>query len=136
MYSMIGLVLLLGLVKKNSIMLVDFTNQARARGMKVQDALLYACPIRLRPILMTSFATVAGALPAALAFGPGAELRQPMALAIIGGILVSTFLTLVVVPCAYSLMSVLESPVHHEFDTDEHGNLIAIMKKQAGKRSR
>src|SRR5581483_2144219 len=96
MYSMIGLVLLLGLVKKNSIMLVDFTNQAREKGMKVNEALLYACPIRLRPILMTSFATIAGALPAAIALGPGAELRQPMALAIIGGIMVSTLLTLVV----------------------------------------
>lgn len=134
MYSMIGLVLLLGLVKKNSIMLVDFTNQAREKGMKVQEALLYACPIRLRPILMTSFATVAGALPAALAFGPGAELRQPMALAIIGGILVSTLLTLVVVPCAYSLLSNWESTEHHEFGTDSKGNLTAIEKKNPVKK--
>jgi multidrug efflux pump subunit AcrB len=128
MYSMIGLVLLLGLVKKNSIMLVDFTNQARRRGMKLKDALLYACPVRLRPILMTSFATVAGALPAALAWGPGAELRQPMSLAIIGGILVSTLLTLVVVPCAYSILSGWERPDPHEFTTDAQGNLSTRSK--------
>jgi HAE1 family hydrophobic/amphiphilic exporter-1 len=82
--------------------------------MDVHDALLDACPMRLRPILMTSFATVAGAIPAALALGPGAELRQPMSIAIIGGILFSTVLTLVVIPCAYSLMSGLENhKAHH-----------------------
>ncbi len=113
-YSIIGIILLMGLVKKNSIMLVDFTNQRRRKGMNVHDALMDACPVRLRPILMTSSATVAGALPAALAWGPGAELRQPMSLAIIGGIIFSTMLTLVVVPCAYSLMSNLERrKAHH-----------------------
>jgi multidrug efflux pump subunit AcrB len=130
MYSMIGLVLLLGLVKKNSIMLVDFTNQARRRGMNLKDALLYACPIRLRPILMTSFATMAGALPAALAWGPGAELRQPMSLAIIGGIFVSTLLTLVVVPCAYSIMAGWERPDPHEFILDPQGNVATRTKKR------
>jgi multidrug efflux pump subunit AcrB len=90
MYSLIGLILLLGLVKKNSIMIVAFTNQARDKGSSLTDALLYACPMRLRPILMTSFATIAGALPSAMALGPGAELRQPMSVAVIGGILFST----------------------------------------------
>lgn len=113
-YSFIGIILLMGLVKKNSIMLVDFTNQRRAQGMSVQDALLAACPIRLRPILMTSTATVAGAIPAALALGPGAEMRQPMSVAIIGGIIFSTILTLVVVPCAYSVLVGLERrKAHH-----------------------
>ncbi len=129
MYSMIGLILLLGLVKKNSIMLVDFTNQARRRGLKIADALLYACPVRLRPILMTSAATIAGALPAALAFGPGAELRQPMSIAIIGGILVSTLLTLVVVPCAYSILSGWERPDPHDFEIDAAGNVVTQTKK-------
>ncbi len=129
MYSMIGLILLLGLVKKNSIMLVDFTNQARRRGLKIGDALLYACPVRLRPILMTSAATIAGALPAALAFGPGAELRQPMSIAIIGGILVSTLLTLVVVPCAYSILSGWERPDPHSFELDAAGNVVIQGKK-------
>jgi HAE1 family hydrophobic/amphiphilic exporter-1 len=136
MYSLIGMILLLGLVKKNSIMIVDFTNQARARGMSLHDALLYACPVRLRPILMTSFATVAGAIPAAVALGPGSELRQPMSVAIIGGILVSTLLTLVVVPCAYSIMSGWERPDAYEFDIDAKGNVMVKNKKAKGKPSR
>ncbi len=106
LFSMIGLILLMGIVKKNSILLVDFTNQARDEGEKdVTKALLQACPNRLRPILMTSIATIAGALPAALSFGPGAEARQPMAISVIGGVLVSTLLTLFVVPTVYSLLS-------------------------------
>ncbi len=138
-YSMVGIILLMGLVKKNSIMLVDFTNQRRHQGMGVHDALLEACPIRLRPILMTSFATIAGAIPAALALGPGAELRQPMSIAIIGGILFSTFLTLIVVPCAYSLTSVLERrKAHHAtgFGTGEEGGGKASFKKGWRKRQR
>jgi multidrug efflux pump subunit AcrB len=105
-YSMIGLVLLMGIVKKNSILLVDFTNHVREkRGSNVKEALLEACPVRLRPIVMTSVATIAGAIPSALAFGPGAESRVPMAIAIIGGVTVSTFLTLYVVPCVYSVLA-------------------------------
>ena len=112
-YSMIGMILLMGIVKKNSILLVEFTNNRRRdKGMGVHDALLEACPIRLRPILMTSFATIAAAIPPALGIGPGAETRIPMALVVIGGVLFSTLLTLLVVPCAYSLMSPLESRSH------------------------
>jgi HAE1 family hydrophobic/amphiphilic exporter-1 len=131
MYSFIGIILLMGLVKKNSIMLVDFTNQRRHAGMEVHEALLDACPVRLRPILMTSSATVAGALPAALAFGPGAELRQPMAIAIIGGIIFSTLLTLVVVPCAYSLLSGLERRKEHHskgLGQGDHSPIEKIVK--------
>lgn len=109
MFSMIGIVLLMGIVKKNSILLVDFTNQVRIhKGSGIQAALLEACPIRLRPILMTSFATIAGAIPPALAWGPGAESRVPMAITVIGGVLVSTLLTLYVVPCVYEILSRLE----------------------------
>ena len=107
-FSMIGLLLLLGIAKKNSILLVDFTNQVRDRGVAVREALLEACPVRLRPILMTSLATIAAALPLALAFGPGAELRAPMAIAVIGGVVVSTALTLFVVPCVYELLARFE----------------------------
>jgi len=103
-YSMLGLILLMGIAKKNSIMLVDFTNQIRDRGVDRHRALLEACPIRLRPILMTSVATIAGALPPALAIGPGAEVQRPMALALVGGMVVSTALTLFVVPAAYSVL--------------------------------
>jgi len=112
-YSMIGLILLMGIVKKNSILLVDFTNnRRRLGGLGVDEALLEACPIRLRPILMTSFATIAAAIPPALGYGPGAETRIPMALVVIGGVLFSTVLTLLVVPCAYSLLAPLESRRH------------------------
>jgi HAE1 family hydrophobic/amphiphilic exporter-1 len=103
-YSFLGLILLMGISKKNSILLVDFTNQIRARGVERHEAILEACPIRLRPILMTSTAMIAGALPPALAIGPGAELQRPMAISMVGGILVSTLLTLFVVPSAYSLI--------------------------------
>jgi multidrug efflux pump len=106
-YSMLGLILLVGISKKNSIMLVDFTNQFRGRGVEGHQALLQACPIRLRPILMTSVATIAGALPPALAVGPGAELQRPMAIALVGGIAVSTLLTLFVVPVGYSAIDEL-----------------------------
>lgn len=104
-YSMIGIVLLMGIVKKNSILLVDFTNQLRDEGKGIREALLEACPKRLRPIMMTSFATIAGAIPPAFALGPGAESLAPMAMAVIGGVFVSTFLTLLVVPAFYSLLT-------------------------------
>ena len=110
LYSMIGVVLLMGIVKKNSILLVDFTNHIRTeKRSDVRTALLEACPIRLRPILMTSIATIAGAIPPALALGPGAESRVPMAITVIGGGLVSTVLTLYVVPSFYLLLSKLQS---------------------------
>ncbi len=105
-YSMIGLILLMGIVKKNSILLVDFTNAARDRGEPdVKKALIQACPVRLRPILMTSIACIAAAIPEAVSFGAGSETTIPMAVSIIGGVMVSTFLTLLVVPCVYQLFS-------------------------------
>jgi len=117
-FSLIGLILLMGIVKKNSILLVDFTNQMRKENLGVNDALLKACPIRLRPILMTSIATIAAAIPPALALGPGAETRIPMSITIIGGVTVSTILTLFVVPCAYSLFSKIERKKYSASLTD------------------
>ncbi|MDX2225791.1 MAG: efflux RND transporter permease subunit [Verrucomicrobiae bacterium] len=109
LYSIIGIILLAGIVKKNSIMLVEFTNQQReAHGLGAMEALRQACPIRLRPILMTSLATIAAAVPMAFSTAPGAETRVPMAITIIGGVLVSTLFTLVVVPCVYLMFSWLE----------------------------
>ena len=112
MYSAIGMILLMGIVKKNSILLVDFTNHRRTLGMGMKEALLNACPLRLRPILMTSVATIAAAVPPALALGPGAETRVPMAVVVIGGVALSTLLTLFVVPCFYSIISRFESKQH------------------------
>lgn len=101
MPAMIGIILLMGLVTKNSILLVDYTNQLRQRGMGIVDALLQAGPTRLRPILMTSAAMVLGMLPTALGRGEGSEMRAPMSIAVIGGVITSTILTLVVVPVVY-----------------------------------
>lgn len=110
-YSLIGIILLMGIVKKNAILLVEFTNQLRReRALAVREALLTACPIRLRPILMTSLATIAAAIPVAIGLGPGAETRVPMALGVIGGVALSTLLTLFVVPSAYSLLARFERP--------------------------
>ncbi len=103
-YSMIGLVLLVGLVAKNSILLVDLTNQRRSDGMPVDHALSNACPIRMRPVLMTSATVILALAPAALGFGAGNETNQPLAIAVIGGMVSSTLLTLVVVPAVYSLI--------------------------------
>jgi hydrophobic/amphiphilic exporter-1 (mainly G- bacteria), HAE1 family len=102
-FSMIGLVLLIGLVAKNSILLVDLTNQRREQGMGIDAALQDACPIRLRPVLMTSLTIILALLPAALGFGAGAETNGPLSVAVIGGMITSTLLTLVVVPAVYSL---------------------------------
>jgi len=104
MFSMIGLVLLIGLVAKNSILLVDLTNQLRDQGVGIDDALREACPIRLRPVVMTSLTIILALLPAALGLGAGSETNKPLSVAIIGGMVSSTLLTLVVVPAAYSLV--------------------------------
>ncbi|MDW8349365.1 MAG: efflux RND transporter permease subunit [Verrucomicrobiae bacterium] len=105
-YSFIGLILLMGIVKKNGILLVEFTNLSRTRdGLGLEESILRAGAVRLRPIVMTSFTTIVAALPAALAWGPGAESRVPMAVTVIGGVLVSTLFTLFVVPCAYRVLA-------------------------------
>ncbi|MHB1162032.1 MAG: efflux RND transporter permease subunit [Chloroflexota bacterium] len=104
MLAMIGILLLMGLVTKNSILLVEFTNQLRRRGRSVHEAILEAGPIRLRPILMTTLAMIFGMIPVAVGFGAGAELRQPMGISVIGGLITSTLLTLVAVPVAYSII--------------------------------
>ncbi|MGZ5445060.1 MAG: efflux RND transporter permease subunit [Thermoanaerobaculia bacterium] len=101
-FSMIGLLLLMGIAKKNSIILVDYAVQGqRERGLSALDAMMKAGPVRLRPILMTTMATMMAAVPPALALGPGAETRGPMAVAIIGGLIISTTLSLLVVPAFF-----------------------------------
>jgi multidrug efflux pump subunit AcrB len=103
-FSMIGLVMLMGLVTKNAILLVDFANQARKAGATVPEALLQAGMIRMRPIVMTTMAMIFGMLPMALAFNEGGEIQAPMGRAIIGGVITSTILTLLVVPVLYSYL--------------------------------
>ena len=120
LFSFIGIIVLMGIAKKNSILLVEFTNQMRGRLSSEKNylnskdrrlvfaAILEACPIRLRPIVMTSVATVAAALPLVLGNAMGSETRLPMGLTIIGGCIVSTFFTLFVVPALYLMMSRME----------------------------
>jgi hydrophobe/amphiphile efflux-1 (HAE1) family protein len=100
-FSMIGLLLLMGIVEKNSIILVDYANNFRSQGFAAREAMQKAGPIRLRPILMTATATLMAAIPPALGIGPGSEIRMPMAIAVIGGLVVSTALSLIVVPSFY-----------------------------------
>jgi HAE1 family hydrophobic/amphiphilic exporter-1 len=107
LFSMIALILLVGLATKNGILLVEFTNQLRDRGLSVPEALVEAGSTRLRPILMTAVSTIAGVIPVALGIGVGSESRQPLAVAIAGGMISSTFLTLGVVPVAYSYLDQL-----------------------------
>jgi HAE1 family hydrophobic/amphiphilic exporter-1 len=111
MMSMIGLILLMGLVGKNAILLIDYTNGLRKRGIPRDQALLAAGPARLRPILMTTAALVLAMLPLALRLGEGSEWRAPMAVTVIGGLLTSTLLTLVMIPAVYTLMDDLQSLV-------------------------
>ena len=116
-YSVIGILLTMGIVKKNSILLIEFTNQLRDEGRELNESLLEACPIRLRPILMTTIATLAAAVPPALALGPGSETRVPMALTVLGGVSLSAIFTLFVVPCVYSLIHPKRHPIPQESDS-------------------
>ena len=109
-FSQIGLVMLVGLVTKNAILIVEFANQLRNRGRSTVDAVTEAAVIRLRPILMTSLSTVFGILPIAIGFGAGAESRRPLGIAVVGGVLFSTFLTLVLVPVVYKMLSRFTAP--------------------------
>ncbi len=109
MISVIGIIFLLGLVNKNAILLVDYINQLREQGLNRHEAILRAGLVRLRPILMTTAATILGMLPIALGLGAGAELRAPMAIVIIGGLMSSTLLSLVVIPVAYAVVDTIRN---------------------------
>ncbi|MDD4052943.1 MAG: efflux RND transporter permease subunit, partial [candidate division Zixibacteria bacterium] len=102
--SLIGIILLMGLVSKNGILLIDFTKQRREHGMERNAALEEAGPVRFRPIIMTSLATIFGALPLALGIGSGGEMRAPLSRAVIGGMISSTVLTLLVIPVVYTYL--------------------------------
>jgi HAE1 family hydrophobic/amphiphilic exporter-1 len=103
--SFIGIIMLMGLVAKNAILLLDCARKEEAQGVPREDALMHAGRVRLRPILMTTLCTLFGLLPLALGLGAGAELQRPLALAVIGGLTLSTFVTLFLVPVAYRALS-------------------------------
>jgi multidrug efflux pump len=119
-YSQIGLIMLIGLVTKNSILIVEFSNQLRSRGQAVMQAVIEAATIRLRPILMTSFATIFGVLPIAIGIGAGGESRRPLGMAVVGGLLFSTFLTLILVPVVYTLLARF-TKVPQKIETQDEG---------------
>jgi multidrug efflux pump len=104
-FSQIGMVMLIGLVAKNGILIVEFANQRKAAGLSIREAIEEAAAVRFRPILMTALSTILGVLPIALALGAGAESRMPMGIAVIGGLLVGTFLSLYVIPATYSYLT-------------------------------
>lgn len=120
LFSLIGLILLVGLVTKNSILLVEFANQQREQGVEPHEAMAQAGIVRLRPILMTAFSTTAGILPIAIGFGAGAESRRPMGVAVVGGMLTSTFLTLLIIPVVYTLLSDLGAWVRRVTHREQH----------------
>ena len=103
--SFMGIILLVGLVVKNGIILLEYTNRLRAEGQSVESALMEAGRVRLRPILMTTLCTILGLMPLALGLGAGAELQKPLAIAVIGGLSLSTIFTLIFVPVVFRLVS-------------------------------
>jgi len=101
--SIIGMVVLAGIVVNDAIVKIDYTNQLRKKGMGTREAIMEASRVRLRPILMTTVTTAVGLFPMSLGLGRGAELQQPLAISVIGGLILSTFLTLILIPLAYEI---------------------------------
>jgi multidrug efflux pump len=126
-YSQIGLIMLIGLVTKNAILIVEFSNQLRSRGLELREAVIEAAAVRLRPILMTSFSTIFGVLPIAIGLGAGGESRQPLGLSVVGGMLFSTFLTLVIVPVVYTLLARFTKPAKVSSEAVEEGNFKEVI---------
>ena len=121
--ALIGVFLLIGIVKKNAILIIDFALEAeRARGISALEAVREACLLRFRPILMTTLAAILGALPLAIGFGEGAELRRPLGIAIIGGLVASQVITLLTTPVVYLLLDKLRRRGTNEHLLSHHGD--------------
>jgi HAE1 family hydrophobic/amphiphilic exporter-1 len=128
--SLIGVIMLMGLVAKNAILLLDCTRKEEAKGVNREEALMRAGRQRLRPILMTTFALVAGMMPVAIGMGAGAEFYSPMAVAIIGGVITSTFLTLLVIPTFYDSIETSRDRAVAKWQrrSEERGALLAFLQ--------
>lgn len=136
MYALIGIVMLMGLVTKNAILLVEYCLVQMEKGMPRREALFLAGRTRMRPIIMTTTAMIAGMLPIAVGFGAGAEARAPMAISVIGGLFMSTILTLVVVPVVFTFMDDLQQLIIRVFHHRDHNTDNEIPPKQAGEQSK
>jgi HAE1 family hydrophobic/amphiphilic exporter-1 len=131
--AMIGIVMLVGIVMKNAIMMIDFAIQRRVVGLSAEEAIREACLLRFRPIMMTSLAAIFGALPIALGAGAGAELRQPLGVSVVGGLLVSQLLTLYITPVVYIYLDKvdlllrrrLEPPEDFEDEREDRRHAVA-----------
>jgi HAE1 family hydrophobic/amphiphilic exporter-1 len=124
--SLIGVMLLMGIVAKNAILLIDFAKWNHEKGMPLREALIEAGHVRLRPILMTTLALIAGMLPVALGYGEGADFRAPLGRAVIGGTITSTLLTLLVIPTVYEILSGWRSKVAKLVKRKRHHKEVAV----------
>ena len=129
--AMIGIVMLVGIVKKNAIMMIDFALERRRVGVGAEAAIREACLLRFRPIMMTTFAAIFGALPIALGTGAGAELRQPLGIAVVGGLCVSQLLTLYITPVVYLYLDRIDRVLKRRLEpqlqeVEEHPRPVAV----------
>ncbi len=120
LYSFVGLIMLIGVVKKNAIMMIDFAISARNEGLSARDAILQACSIRFRPIMMTTVAALMATLPIALGLGAGSESRRPLGLCVVGGLLFSQLITLYVTPVFYIYLEKLQNRLGSVFARKEN----------------